>query len=210
EQEFPFISDRPADKFRFGRISRDDADKYGGLQFWIYEAMTAPVLKEALVLGWGENAEQKLGQPAEPFIHLMPPRSMSQRAFYTQCEAIIMTTDTFENLPRVGFEAMASGSILVVDDRGGWKLQVADGVTGWLCKNEREFVYKASRCAFEEDERDRMRVAAFTMLQERWGLAIAMDSWANIFAAWEQLDCERGYPIRPPAHPSAQSSAVET
>jgi glycosyltransferase involved in cell wall biosynthesis len=99
-----------------------------------------------------------------------------------------MTTDTFENLPRVGFEAMASGSILVVDNRGGWRLEVEDGVTGWLCNDDREFVYKASRCAFEHEERDRMRVAAREKLESTWGLQAAMDSWATVFEAWEALD----------------------
>lgn len=186
--DFPFIDDRPQDKFRFGRISRDDGDKFGQRQLWIYDTMTAPVMKEGLILGWGENTEKKLGGKPDSFVNVLPPRTLSQRAFYLQCEAIIMTTDTFENLPRVGFEAMASGSILIVDDRGGWQLEVEDGVTGWLCRDEREFVYKASRCAFEHQERDLMRRAAREKLERQWGLAAAMNSWETIFAAWEQFD----------------------
>lgn len=187
-EEFPFIDDRPQDKFRFGRISRDDSDKFGQRQLWIYDTMTAPVLKEGLILGWGENTEKKLGGKPGSFVSVLPPGALSQRAFYAQCEAIIMTTDTFENLPRVGFEAMASGAILIVDDRGGWKLEVEDGVTGWLCRDEREFVYKSSRCAFEHQERNRMRIAAREKLVSQWGLAAAMDSWAQIFEQWEQLE----------------------
>ena len=185
--EFPYIDDRPQDKFRFGRISRDDEGKYGPQQLWIYETMTAPVLKEGLILGWGANAERKFGRRPESYIQVMSPGALSQRAFYAQCEAIIMTTDTFENLPRVGFEAMASGSILIVDNRGGWKLQVEDGVTGWLCNDDREFVYKASRCAFEAQERSEMRVAARKFLEDHWGMQASMDSWAKVFEAWESL-----------------------
>lgn len=150
--------------------------------------MTAPVLKEGLILGWGSKTEEKFGCRPDPCINTLSPGSISQRAFYTQCEAIIMTTDTFENLPRVGFEAMASGSILIVDNRGGWKLEVEDGVTGWLCNDEREFVYKASRCAFEPEERNQMRFAALKKLQNEWGLQPAMDSWAHIFKQWEKID----------------------
>jgi hypothetical protein len=186
--KFPYIDDRPQDKFRFGRISRDDGDKFGHRQLWIYETMTAPVLKEGLILGWGKNTEKKFGRKPEPFVSALPPGAISQRAFYAQSEAIIMTTDTFENLPRVGFEAMASGSILVVDDRGGWQLEVEDGVTGWLCKDDREFVYKASRCAFEKEERDRMRIAARENLEREWGLQAAMDSWARVFEQWDAFD----------------------
>lgn len=184
--EFPFIDNRPQDKFRFGRISRDDADKFGAQQLWIYETMTAPVLKEGLILGWGPKVEQKFGRRPEGYIQALPAGGLSQRAFYAQCEAIIMTTDTLENFPRVGFEAMASGSILIVDNRGGWKLQVNDGVTGWLCHDEREFVYKSSRCAFEYLERQAMRMAAKERLEQISGLMPAMDSWANVFETWER------------------------
>ncbi|MBD3672552.1 MAG: glycosyltransferase [Planctomycetaceae bacterium] len=186
-EDFPFIDNRPQEKFRFGRISRADADKFHPRQLWIYDTMTAPVLKEGLILGWGENVREKFGKTPEPFVSTLPPCGLSQRAFYTQCDAIIMTTDTFENLPRVGFEAMASGSILIVDDRGGWRIQVEDGVTGWLCRDDREFVYKASRCAFEKGERERMRIAAREKLEREWGLQVAMDSWAQVFAEWEKL-----------------------
>lgn len=96
-----------------------------------------------------------------------------------------MTTETFENLARVGFEATASGSMLVVDRRGGWKLQVDDGRTGWLCGDDREFVYKASSCAFETEERGQMRYAARQRIEEQWGLEASMKSWKRVFAEWE-------------------------
>jgi len=185
--QFPYIDDRPQDKFRFGRISRDDADKFNARQLWVYETMTAPVMKEGLILGWGPKTQNKFGREPESYVQVMRAGAISQRAFYTQCEAIIMTTDTFENLPRVGFEAMASGAILIVDNRGGWKLQVEDGVTGWLCNDDREFVYKASRCAFEQEEREEMRLKARQRLEENWGMQAAMDSWAQVFEAWESL-----------------------
>jgi glycosyltransferase involved in cell wall biosynthesis len=183
--DFPFHDRRPADKFRFGRISRDDADKHGRRQLWIYETMTAPVLKEGTILGWGPRAAGKYGRQPDSYIHIFAEGSLPQTKFYERCEAIIMTTDTLENLPRVGFEAMSSGSILVVDDRGGWRLQVEDGRTGWLCKDDREFVYKASRCAFEPAEREAMRHAAREKLSATWGLQAAMDSWNRVFAQWQ-------------------------
>ncbi len=185
--EFPFHHSRPADKFRFGRISRDDADKHGGRQLWIYETMTAPVLKEGIILGWGPRAAAKYGRRPDSYIHTYAEGSLPAAEVYARCEAIIMTTDTLENLPRVGFEAMSSGSILVVDDRGGWQLQVEDAKTGWLCRDDREFVYKASRCAFEAAERDAMRHAARDKLTATWGLPAAMDSWNRVFQHWQGI-----------------------
>ena len=186
-EDFQYIDDRPQDKFRFGRISRADADKFNDRQLWIYETMTAPVLKEGQILGWGPKVEEKFGGPPHSYIEVLPAGAISQQEFYRYAEAVIMTTDTIENLPRVGFEAMASGSVLIVDSRGGWKEQVDDGVTGWLCRDDREFVYKASRCAFEGDERNRMRRAALDKLERHWGLQAAMDSWAAVFASWRSI-----------------------
>jgi len=186
-EEFPFHNDRPTDKFRFGRISRGDADKFGERQLWIYETMTAPVLKEGLIVGWDQRARLRFGRDPDTYIQTFPEGRLSQQEFYRHCDAIIMTTDTFENLPRVGFEAMSSGSLLVVDNRGGWQMQVEDGRTGWLCDDDREFVYKASRCAFEKDERDEMRRAARVRLVEEWGLEVASRSWERVFDQWIRI-----------------------
>lgn len=182
--DFPYHDDRPGDKFRFGRISRGDADKFGSRQLWIYETMTAPVLKEGLIVGWDQRARKRFGRNPDDYIRTVPERGLSQQEFYRFCEAIIMTTDTYENLPRVGFEAMSSGSILVVDRRGGWQLQVEDGRTGWLCRDDREFVYKASRCAFEHRERCEMRRHARERLEQRWGFEASARSWEAVFQAW--------------------------
>ncbi len=185
--EFTYHDRRPQDKFRFGRISRGDSDKYNIRQLWIYETMTAPVLKEGLILGWDVRAEEKFGRRPDEYIRTLPEGGIRQAEFYETCEAVILTTDTFENLPRVGLEAMASGSVLVADRRGGWELLVDDGVTGWLCRDDREFVYKASRCAFEKDERDAMRRAAREKLEEGWGFDISARSWEKVFDAWASL-----------------------
>lgn len=186
-EDFPYYDSRPRDSFRFGRISRGDADKYGSRQLWIYETMTAPVPKEGIILGWDSRASKKFNKQPDSYIKTYPEGGITQQEFYKTCEAIIMTTDTFENLPRVGFEAMASGSILVVDNKGGWKLQVADGETGWLCRDDREFVYKASRTAFEPSERDRFRVAARETLEKWWGIKASSQSWEKVFQQWENL-----------------------
>jgi len=185
--DFPYVENRPADKFRFGRISRGDADKFGPRQLWIYETMTAPVPKEGWIVGWDDRPENKFGRKPDSFIQVFPEGGKTQQEFYRHCEAVIVTTETFENLPRVGFEAMASGSLLIVDNRGGWGLQVEDGITGWLCRDDQEFVYKACRTAFEGEETDLMRKAARTKLERFWGLETAMQSWERVFDAWESI-----------------------
>ena len=149
--------------------------------------MTAPVLKEGIILGWDDRAKQKFGRQPDEYIRTFPEGAMSQHEFYEFCDLLIMTTDTFENLPRVGFEAMSSGSVLIVDNRGGWKRQVEDAVSGWLCNDDREFVYKASRCAFEHKERHSMRHAARDKLDAEWGLRASIESWEKVFSIWSRV-----------------------
>ena len=184
---FTYKDNRKNDIFRFGRISRGDSDKYNIRQLWIYETMTAPVLKEGIILGWDDRARKKFDREPPSYIKALPEAQISQQKFYDFCDVIIMTTDTFENLPRVGFEAMAAGSVLVVDDRGGWQVEVEDGVTGWRCKDDREFVYKASRIAHEQQEKEDMRAAAKAKLEREWGLEASMRSWDNVFKQWEKI-----------------------
>ena len=55
---------------------------------------------------------------------------------------------------------MASGSVLIVDNRGGWRQMVEHGKTGWRCGSERDFIYYASKMACEPNLRDDMAEAA--------------------------------------------------
>jgi glycosyltransferase involved in cell wall biosynthesis len=186
-EHFPYHDRRPSDHFRFGRISRPDPAKFHRSQLWIYETMTSPMPKAGLVMGWSEEVQRKFGRNAEPYIATVSVGWISSSEFYRFCDAVIMTTDTYENLPRVGFEAMASGSVLVVDRRGGWESLVDSGKTGWLCENERDFVYRASRLAHEVGERESFRIAAKEKLDREWGMQAAMDSWDRIFKEWDKL-----------------------
>lgn len=184
--DFPFIERNNNDFFRFGRISRGDADKYNKHQIWIWETMTAPVLKSGTVLGWDHRAICKLGT-LPSYVKGYEEGGITQQEFYKQCDVLIMTTDTYENLPRIGFEAMSSGSVLVVDNRGGWRVLVEDGKTGWLCEDQREFIYKASRSAFEIEETQQLRYNAKTKLENEWGKNNSMQSWERIFKQWSDL-----------------------
>lgn len=182
-EQFPFIAERDPSVFCVGRISRNALDKYAANQLRIWTKFNSPLPKRGLIVGWSKAVQAKCGKPPE-WVQAVPPRGRSQEAFYKTVDAIVMSTDTLENLPRVGMEAMASGSVLVVDKRGGWQLQVKDGVTGWLCENEGEFAYKTTRLAHEPSERKLMAAHARQMLESKWGLEVATQSWARVFEAW--------------------------
>ena len=180
DSKFPFHEDRLNDKFRFGRISREDGYKYAKDTLWIYDTMVAPVLKSGIILGYDNRSEQKIGKPPD-WIRTYPACGISQQEFYAHCECIIQKTETFENWPRVGMEAMSSGSVLIVDDKGGWQEMVEHGKTGWLCKDSRAFVYYSSRMAYEKDERDKMAKAAKEKLLEINNKEKCKESWKAIF-----------------------------
>ncbi|MDB6106947.1 MAG: hypothetical protein JWO52_6946 [Gammaproteobacteria bacterium] len=128
-----------------------------------------------------QRSELKIGRPFAWIRTAIDQTVCCQQDFYRHCEIVPQPSDTTENWLRVGLEAMASGSVLVVDNRGGWRGQVDHGVTGWLCNNERKFIYYASKMAYESDlrlemaERGRQRVTAIA------GLAVAQESWEAVF-----------------------------
>lgn len=182
---FPFIEERADDHFGCGRISRQDADKYATNTLHIYEYFVAPVLKRGLFLGFDARSEAKIGRPFPWITTACDSSIISQQDFYKHCNIILQPSDTTENWPRVGFEAMASGSVLIVDDRGGWQQMVEHGKTGFLCKHERDFIYYASKMAYEPELRREISHNARLRGLELGGLESAKLSWQRVF---EKLD----------------------
>lgn len=189
ESFFPFIDERDPDFFGCGRISRQDTDKYAANTLHIYEYFVAPKFKKGLFLGFDERSQQKIGKPYDWIRVARDHNEVSQQEFYRHCEIILQPTDTTENWPRIGFEAMASGSVLIVDNRGGWKEMIEHGKTGWLCDHERDFIYYASKMAYEPSQRKDIAAAARERAQQLGGLKASMASWTEVYNAIEQLDC---------------------
>lgn len=184
---FPFIPKRESDFFGCGRISRQDSDKFAANTLHIYDTFVAPVPKHGLFLGFDKRSEDKIGRPFDWIQIAHNQTEVSQQDFYKHCSIILQATDTTENWPRIGFEAMASGSVLIVDNRGGWQQMVQHGKTGWLCDNERDFIYYASKMAYEPNLRDEMAEAARLRGLELGGLEVSMESWQQIFEAMGTL-----------------------
>jgi len=178
---FPFIDRNNTNKFNFGRISRSDLSKYSNDQLWIWDRIVSPKQKRGIILGWNEILQAKFGEDIPYYVTTHAANSISRQDFYKECDFIIMSTNTYENLPRVGLEAMSSGSLLIVDRRDGWKVLVDDGHSGWLCGDRNEFVYKASRAAFEKDESNNMRMNARNIIDKKYTKEISSQSWEKIF-----------------------------
>jgi len=182
---FPFIAGR-ANKdsgernFTVGHISRADADKFAGDTIKIWEAIDSPVPKRGVMLGYGKAIEEKTGKPPAWVTTYENQKALSQQDFYAQVDVIVQPTDTTENWPRVGLEAMASGAVLIVDNRGGWQQMIEHGKTGWLCDTPKDFITYATRMANEPAERIAIANAARQRLEEIAGHSASRTNWTTV------------------------------
>jgi glycosyltransferase involved in cell wall biosynthesis len=161
--------------------------------------MESPIQKSGVILGWDNRIKDKFhilnsditnrnsSIYYKNYIQLLKEGSISQQEFYQFCDVMIMSSDTFENLPRVGFEAMSSGTILVVNNRGGWQLQVEDGRTGFLCNSTQEFIDRSNLLARDQNLREELRINAKNKLDIEWGIEESIKSWEQVFNSWEKI-----------------------
>lgn len=164
-----------------GRISRQDADKFSASTLHIYEYITSPKMKVGHFLGFGESAQQKIGRPY-PWIKTYADQNvLPVKKFYDTIDFVVQPTDTMENLPRIGFEAMFAGKPLVVDNRGGWKHMIEHGYSGFLCDTPRDFIYWGTRLAFEPDLRERIAHNALQRARDMASLESSKESWEQVF-----------------------------
>lgn len=147
-------------KFRFGRVSQARYVAFSPYQLMIYETMTAPLIKEGVIVGWSDDIEAFFGRRPDEYVAVCSESAANERGYFLDWDAFIMSGEPSSEVPIEGLSAMLFGALLVVDDIPAWRNLVEDGVTGWLCRNEREFVYKASRCAHENKERESMITSA--------------------------------------------------
>jgi glycosyltransferase involved in cell wall biosynthesis len=184
-EDFPFIppEKRDYEHFRFGRIHRSDPGKFRYDTKWIYETMVAPVYKEGVALGINGKCEEKIGGRLQEWIHSYECGGIPQQEFYKRVNVLIQPcgVNHTENLPRIAFEAMSSGVPMIVDNRGGWTELVKHKETGYLCNDEKEFVYYSSRMAFEHDEYLSMVKKGREFLLEKWGMDAAKKEWNKFF-----------------------------
>jgi glycosyltransferase involved in cell wall biosynthesis len=179
--KFPYIEKRASEFFGIGRISRQDQDKFAPWTVAVYENIASPRPKVGLFLGFDERSEKKVGKPPPWIITARDQNHVSQQQFYAFADSVIQCTDTVENWPRIGLEAMASGSVLVVDNRGGWQRMVEHGKTGFLCNGPQDFVFYGSKLAYEPDTRDAMARAALERGKQLAGEEVSKASWKEVF-----------------------------
>lgn len=164
-----------------GHISRADESKFSRDTLHIYEYILSPKYKRGHFLGWKPSIANKIGKPYGWIKTYENQNHLPVDKFYMEVDMIVQPTDTTENLPRIGFEAMEYGVPLVVDNRGGWRHLIEHGKSGFLCSKPSEFAYWGSRLAFEPELRDRISLGARARLDELASIEISSASWTLVF-----------------------------
>lgn len=168
-------------KTNIGRISRQDTDKFSKDVLHIYEYIVSPKMKEGYFLGFDHRSEKKIGKPMSWIKTFKDQNVLPVKNFYNLIDFIVQSTDTKENWPRIGFEAMFSGKPLVVDNRGGWQYMIDHGVNGFLCNHARDFIYYGSRLSYDLDLRQKIAENALKKAQELSSFEVSRDSWKKVF-----------------------------
>lgn len=175
------FSVKSSQETNIGRISRQDLDKFSPDTLHIYEYIVSPKFKRGHFLGYKPEVASKIGQPFDWITTYSSHTDLPVKDFYGMVDFIVQSTDTTENLPRIGFEAMLSGCPLVVNNRGGWKHMIEHGVSGFLCDHSRDFIYYGSRLAYDEDLKDRIATNAYGRAKEMSSLEQSVESWREVF-----------------------------
>lgn len=184
---FPFVNMRCDDSFCCGHISRSDPNKFNANILKIYDEFICELPKKGVFLGFNDACKEKIGEPFEWIILAKDHNDMSSQDFYGKCKIVLQPSDTIENWPRIGLEAMSSGSVLIVDNRGGWKQMIEHGENGWLCNSDRDFIQYANIMASDVARLKDMSLAAQVRVEKIAGLNVSIESWEEVFEIISRL-----------------------
>lgn len=179
--EFPFrpLEHLPGTPLVLGRLSRAAPDKFSPHTWTIYGSVPHPI--RARVMGWSRHVEAHLGPPP-PWAQCLPPGSEPAAEFLAGLHAMVqLGGSAVENWPRTGLEAMATGTAVVAERRGGWTEMIEHGRTGLLADDDRELVEHIGRLAIDEP----LRLELIHQARRRLESELACPQ--TIWAAWRRL-----------------------
>ena len=184
--EFRYL--KPKIYFNMGRISRDDTHKFSKDMWSIFNKVCTPYTnKRVIVLGYGENAKARTGDPPVGLeTQVWKPNSVPVGDVYKTLHVIIHKTGgSRESYCRIVPEAYAFGVPIVVENDFAFPDIVKDKVTGFLCNSSEEMSYRASELAFDEDKRKKMIHDAYDFLVNE------LSSKEKCWEPWEKLFIEK-------------------
>jgi glycosyltransferase involved in cell wall biosynthesis len=155
--------------FNVGRLSRDDYYKFPDAFWKNWQEIRAEKPVHFWVLGYGQNARNRCGEPPSgDTFHVYPAYAMPAADFVSRLDVLIHTTGgSGENWPRVLFEAWASGVVPIFERDTGASEIITDGVDGFLVRSGDEAAERASQIAQDDALRTRLVKAGYeTLLRE--------------------------------------------
>ena len=176
------FSNKSLDTLNVLRIGRDDEPFKYPRDLWdLFYKVTAPVgvTTRLNVIGWGREGEALLGDVgnashpyhgrinAELIPHIHTPAILGN--YFRDAHALLMWYPVRENAPRVLFEAIASGAVVVGASHGGIPEFVRDQETGFLVSSNDEASHRLSQLAFNPSKATRMAEQAYDNLKKGIG-----------------------------------------
>lgn len=158
-EEFFALDRMESDRCVIGRVSNDNKAKFPIELKNILEEVGHPFLVVGAQKYWGSPSENSTYPP----VNSQPVASLLQ-----QMDIFVYKTNLTETWGRTVTEAMASGLPVVVENRGGVAEQVRDGIDGFVCATDKEFIEKLRllasnpRLRFRMGKHARERAEAFT------------------------------------------------
>ncbi len=173
-----FSTERPTDIFTVTKICRDDPDKWHPETWRMFCGINAPASSKVQieVVGWGEKAAEKIGDPTEEGnmwskqinaklqSHIHDPKKIAE--IYHRSHALVHVADYKweEAMSRVFLEAISAGVVVITDNRGGARDLIRDRETGFLVNSPDEAAFRASQLAFDPRLRKSIASQAYAEL----------------------------------------------
>ncbi len=202
--DFPFAPRRrkPSDPLILGRMSRGAADKFPADPWRPVALMRGRGMDVRLrVMGFTPRVAAKTGPPPS-WAECLPEGAESPQAFLRSLHAMVQISDTSENWPRTGLEALATGTPVIADNRGGWREMIEHGRTGFLADTDADLLAILARLADDEPLRQNIaRHARHCLEQELAEPEQAMAGWERVLER-SAIHCTIPLSLRHSAPPS--------
>jgi hypothetical protein len=171
--------------YRVGRISRDDQDKFAADTWEMFDRVDVPLSlrKEVYILGFGPNAERKIGPPPPGVAcQVWPPNGLPATTFYRTIDTMIHKTGgSRESSSRVLLEAYAHGVVPIVERDFAFPELVVHGETGFMASTSDEMSAYAGELARDPDRHRRIAENGRRYLEQTLGDSdTCWEGWAQI------------------------------
>jgi hypothetical protein len=169
--------------FCAGRVSRDDPAKFSSDMWEIFRRIAAPNGKKIFVLGFSDKVAAVTGQPHSLDYQWWSAGSVPPTGVYRKLHVLVHKTGgSRENWPRVILEAYAHGVVPIVENSFGNPEMVIDGVTGFLCDDSNEMVFRASQLAHDDRLRVQMAANGYGHLKELCDADLCWTPWESLLS----------------------------